>query len=102
MERLIRYLILKLIHFYQKFISPVKGFKCAYGVLHRDGTCSGRISEIVRVSPFVKMPFQISLQFKRCATASKMLENDRPNRKDTDECNDKLCCAGEWGCLLGV
>jgi len=95
-----RYLILHLIGFYQKYISPVKGFTCAYGHLHKNGTCSSRIFEIVSNSPFRDIPSQASLQFKKCAQAQKVIENDRPNKKDTEECNDNLCCAGWWGCSL--
>ena len=92
-----RFLVLSLISFYQKYISPIKGFRCAYGYLHGNGTCSSRISEIVRDSRFKDMPAKISEQFKECSLAKKTIENDRPNRKDTDECNEKLWCAG-WGC----
>jgi len=90
---LLRYLILSLIGFYQKYISPIKGFKCAYGHLYKNGTCSSRISEVVRSSSYRDMPSQISLQFKMCALANTIIENDRPNRKDTEECNDQLWCA---------
>ena len=97
--RLVRHLIIGLIKIYQRYISPIKGFKCAYGQLYKDGTCSSRISKIVRNVPFKDMPSKISLQFEMCASANKTLEDDRekyplkPNRKDTDECNDQLWCA---------
>jgi len=61
-----------LIGFYQKYISPVKGFTCAYGHLHKNGTCSSRIFEIVSNSPFRDIPSQASLQFKKCAQAQKV------------------------------
>jgi putative component of membrane protein insertase Oxa1/YidC/SpoIIIJ protein YidD len=93
---LLRHLILSLIRLYQKYISPAKGFKCAYAHLYENGTCSSRIYEIVRCAPFKEMRSQISFQFRACALASKAIENDRPNRKDTEECNDKL-----WGAACG-
>jgi len=87
-----RKLILSFIGLYQRYISPIKGFKCAYGQLYKDGTCSSRISEIVRSVPLRDMRFEISRQFDMCASANKTIENDRPNRKDTEECNDQLRC----------
>ena len=94
-----RQIIIALIVLYQRYISPYKGFRCAYGQLYKNGTCSSRISEIVRTVPFKNMRIEISTQFKMCAAANKTLEDDRPkyplkpNRKETDECNDQLWCA---------
>ena len=97
---ILRHQILSLITFYQKHISPVKGFRCAYGHLHQNGTCSSRIKKIVRHSSFRDMPSHISIQFKACALANKVIANDRPNRKDTEECNDKLWDACNTACCL--
>ncbi|MCH0695689.1 membrane protein insertion efficiency factor YidD [Escherichia coli] len=40
-------LLLLLIVFYQRFVSPHKGLRCAYGVLHHTHGCSGAVKEIV-------------------------------------------------------
>ena len=93
---LFRHLILSFISLYQKYISPVKGYKCAYGSLYKNGTCSSRIYEIVKYAPLKDMRSKISSQFQACEFASKTMENDRPNRKDTEECKDKL-----WGAACG-
>jgi len=81
-----RLLLLHLIVLYQRYISPKKGFVCAYGVLHNNGSCSQLIFEIIRTKPFHQLPRLIIKQFKNCSLAYREINN-----KDEDKLNSGRC-----------
>jgi putative component of membrane protein insertase Oxa1/YidC/SpoIIIJ protein YidD len=90
----VRHLALLLIVFYQKFISPYKGFRCAYAVLHGGDSCSEAVKKIVRD----KGPFggrrDIRARFQACKEANEILIRNgqrRRGRNDCDECPDCDC-----------
>ena len=79
-SNMLRSLLVLFIKFYQRFISPVKRYRCAYGVLHSNGTCSSRIKEIVKTAPFNQI-FKLTLQqFANCHLAYQQL-----NANDNDD-----------------
>ena len=96
-----RKIILSLITFYQRRISPHKGYSCAYGVLHKNGTCSSRVYSIIQNSPRANLISEISTQFKACKEAHFKLSSE----KDKDEENGNNGCwlitgeCGFWACF---
>jgi putative component of membrane protein insertase Oxa1/YidC/SpoIIIJ protein YidD len=85
------------IKFYQKFISPHKGFRCAYGVLHGGKSCSGSVIDIINkhgVFSFSK----IRGQFQACHHSYETLisqekEKDKKKKKDkNNNDNDNSYC----------
>lgn len=65
-----------LITFYQRFISPLKGFKCAHNALHQQGSCSHSVKKIViKYGVFKAMPMA-RLRFKECSRAYDYLKTN--------------------------
>jgi putative component of membrane protein insertase Oxa1/YidC/SpoIIIJ protein YidD len=90
----VKYLVILLIVIYQKFISPFKGFRCAYAVLHGGDSCSEAVKKIVRD----KGPFggrrDIRARFQACKEANETLIRNGQRRRgqnDCDECPDCDC-----------
>lgn len=81
-----RFPLLCLIIFYQKYLSPKKGFICAYGALHKNGSCSEMIYEIVKTKPFYQLPRLIINQFRNCSLAYQTF-----NSLDEDRLNSGRC-----------
>lgn len=95
-----RILLLKVIGVYQKYISPLKGFSCAYGVLHKQGSCSSRIYSIIQNEPGAALLPEISAQFRACKQAHRVLSSE--NKDDEKEKKKKFpnCCyAADCGFL---
>jgi putative component of membrane protein insertase Oxa1/YidC/SpoIIIJ protein YidD len=58
------------ISLYQKFISPRKGFRCAYGVVNDTHGCSGSVKNIIIEKGLIEG------QFARCKEAASYLKGD--------------------------
>ncbi len=67
MTQLFKFLLLALISFYQKYLSPIKGYKCAYGRHYHTHTCSSYGKKVVlRFGPWIGLRL-LSRQFDACA-----------------------------------
>ena len=64
------------IEVYQKFISPHKGYKCAYGVLHETGGCSEIVQQIILTQGVYFGMDAIKNQFVNCSIANDRLTKD--------------------------
>lgn len=62
---------LRLISGYQRYLSPIKGFKCAAGQVYGDSTCSAVIKAIVQNQGLVAGFPAIQHQLKQCHAAAK-------------------------------
>ena len=93
-------ILLKLIDYYQSHISDIKGFKCAYGEVHGNGTCSSRIKNVVLTKSVLLIPVETIRQFHACQIASKRLNEDNNEKKDKSKgwCVAMEC--GAWSCPL--
>lgn len=76
-----------IIYIYQRFVSPIKGFRCAAGVYYASDGCSNVVKKIIEENGAFRGRFQIRRQFRLCAAASRALlaEKRRKNREDADE-----------------
>ena len=99
---------------YQRHLSPLKGFRCAYRVLHGRDSCSQFALRAIGRHGMVAGTKLLRRRFERCRSASHALDYDRAlRRRERRErglwcvngwnpgCNtadDVACCAGE-GCL---
>jgi len=71
---------------YQRFISPYKGFRCAYGVVHGRGSCSDIALRIARRFGARRTLQLIPLQAARCKHALVELQSaDPPRERQKDE-----------------
>lgn len=102
---------LALINFYQRFISPRKGFCCAHHQLHKGQTCSNAIKFIIRDNSFGTWLPLINARFQACKNASHVLASQRLNlHHQADlpcDCGseifsptDSSACAGDLPCDL--
>lgn len=98
-------LILEAIVFYQRVISPRKGYRCAYGVLHHTQGCSGAVKEIIQRKGVIGGWEEIRQRFADCRLAAEALQDQKPGekpkrKKKGDNC-DFSGCDGQC-CLHGV
>lgn len=89
-----------LIRVYQRHLSPRKGYRCAYGVLHGAGTCSSIGLAIMEQQGFWAFWRQMPLQFDACHAAATTLNQEtgeerkrrkrraRENKWDCGDCDD--------------
>jgi putative component of membrane protein insertase Oxa1/YidC/SpoIIIJ protein YidD len=70
-----------LIEAYQRWLSPRKGFRCAYGVLHGAGTCSSVGKRIMRERGMFAFFRLMPEQFAACRTAAATLHNETPEER---------------------
>jgi len=78
---MLRYVGAGLIRGYQRYLSPRKGYRCAYGVLHGNGTCSSVGLEIMRSQGVFAFLRLMPLQFDACRAAVAMLQQQSEEEK---------------------
>lgn len=76
-----RWLGALLITLYQKCISPFKGFRCAYGVLHGGHSCSQVIKNELLAEGVISTLPRIKEQFAACREAYKELQRNPDKRR---------------------
>lgn len=73
---LIRFVLLS-IKLYQRYISPFKGFRCAYGVMYGGNSCSKEIYKILETQGLIRgIPLARS-QLGKCSVAYKILSSEK-------------------------
>ncbi|MEM1426302.1 MAG: membrane protein insertion efficiency factor YidD [Cyanobacteria bacterium P01_H01_bin.130] len=77
LDRLFRRILIRSIGFYQRRLSPYKGFSCAYRVLHRTHSCSQATQEILRDHSLVEALPRIRHQFCQCRDAMHVIRDRR-------------------------
>jgi putative component of membrane protein insertase Oxa1/YidC/SpoIIIJ protein YidD len=108
---MLRYAGAALIRVYQRYLSPRKGYRCAYGVLHGAGTCSYIGLGIMEQQGFWAFWRKMPLQFDACRAAASTLENESDEQKKArrkrlkDESRKRDCsrfdnCGGVDDCEL--
>lgn len=70
-----RYFLILLITFYQRFISPYKGCRCAYGCYHPGLSCSGQVKRILAEYGVIDGWPLICQQFRLCRASYDFLVN---------------------------
>ncbi len=90
-----------LINLYQSYISPYKGFRCAYGVVHNGESCSVRVKGVIGEVGLIRGWSAIVNQFKECRMSSELLkdQNDNTSQVPWEERKKKKLSDGS-GCLL--
>jgi len=87
---------------YQRFLSPLKGYRCAYGVAYGGKSCSGMALEIIERSPPRQWLPLLRRQFAECRHAYDLLELRRQRRKERRKDRDgtaNCCDAGGCDCV---
>jgi len=104
-----RTLPILLIRFYQRFISPYKGFRCAHAALHKGDSCSGAVVSIIEEEGMVRGFGKIKARFRDCNLAYMQLLEEQGEtgrkRKWYDNCDcgcDVFSCIPHKSCDLDL
>lgn len=84
---MLKYPLIFGIKIYQKFISPKKGYRCAYSVVHGGSGCSGAVIEILKNHSIFKWRKLIKKRFSDCKIAS---EEKKKKEGKCSRCLDKI------------
>ncbi|MCY9865003.1 membrane protein insertion efficiency factor YidD [Vibrio coralliirubri] len=87
---LLSWISLRGIAFYQKFISPRKGYRCAYGVLNNTQGCSGMVKDIILQNGVVGGWKDITSQFSECNAAAAKLQEQSSCKKKRRSCKSRF------------
>jgi putative component of membrane protein insertase Oxa1/YidC/SpoIIIJ protein YidD len=98
--KMINKLAIKTISSYQQYISPHKGFCCAYGVLNGAPSCSAYAKQQIKMHGIIKASGLIRSQFKKCKMAAETIAKDRKNNKQKSDKSDCLNCIPCTDCGL--
>ena len=94
---------LKAIAFYQKRISPHKGFRCAHAALHGGLSCSEFGRQVLQRYGYARFAVLMSHRFVNCHQASAKFSalsvEERPWEK-RDRCLDGIAAPLEVACCL--
>ena len=75
-DRLTRRSATSLISFYQRYISPHKGFRCAHRVYHGGQSCSGYAKTVVQQHGLGAAIPLIRQRFSACGQAARMMRSE--------------------------
>ena len=97
---MIRRLAIDLTDIYKGFVSPRKGFNCAYRIVHGGDSCSSKIRAVISDEPMCEWISGILSQFHACSLAQKLQESEKEKENDKKKRNgpvDAACAAAECG-----
>lgn len=83
---MLRFLFILPIKGYQKFISPKKGYRCAYSVKNGGTGCSGAVIEIIEKASIFEWRSLIKERFEGCKKASESLKKEKKTGKCKGSC----------------
>ena len=99
------------IRFYQRRLSPLKGFRCAHSVLHGGPGCSGFAAQAIRERGLLGAIRPIHQRFRDCRAAFVTLMSEKPDRESEEAKPEKsgfrrvlgnVCPGLCVGCDLGA
>jgi putative component of membrane protein insertase Oxa1/YidC/SpoIIIJ protein YidD len=80
----VKYVSVALIKFYQLFISPYKGFRCAHHVLHERESCSNKAKNLISQRGLLKALPLIRARFIACREAYDYLQSMKSDSPRAD------------------
>ncbi|WP_368011668.1 membrane protein insertion efficiency factor YidD [Laspinema palackyanum] len=91
----IRNLLILWIHWYQKNLSPRKGYSCAYRSLHHGESCSCYVKNILSEQNLLTSISLANQRFSECAQAEKILRI-RSAENENSRASDSPGLCGYW------
>ncbi|MCA9175729.1 MAG: membrane protein insertion efficiency factor YidD [Planctomycetales bacterium] len=73
-------LAIRMIEFYQRFLSPYKGYRCAHAAFYGSLSCSEAVKQIVQREGLWGGRRQIRDRFRACGVAARQLRSQRKTR----------------------
>ena len=101
-------LLLGAIAIYQRLVSPRKGYRCAYGVLHGGAGCSGAVRDAIQAHGWRRARRVARSRFRDCKLAAQVLRaqsgmiansTSSRNRRRRREASDCACDSGLSSCF---
>jgi putative component of membrane protein insertase Oxa1/YidC/SpoIIIJ protein YidD len=79
------------IDFYRRYLSPLKGFKCAHHYLHRTGSCSTYGRDVYAKHRLLEATRLLRARFAECKQASIVAKSEiwRDNRPNASRSEDE-------------
>ncbi|GAA5513431.1 hypothetical protein Dcar01_02166 [Deinococcus carri] len=87
-------LTLRGIRFYQRWLSPRKGFRCAHAALHGRESCSGAVARIIREDGVRGGRPRIAARFAACRAAHNAIHGGSPLAVGSSVEARGVCCLG--------
>jgi len=81
LEKLSKTFLLLAIRFYQRYLSPYKGFDCAYRVLHQEQSCSSYFQTCVERENLSRALTSLQKRLLDCHQAHIILQTNASNRR---------------------
>ena len=91
-----------LITFYQRYLSPYKGFRCAHCVLHGGASCSAHAKTLLLRRGIVRACQGMRARFAACASAAAELEGRAEKRRRQYDASSAAADAGGQCCCLPI
>jgi putative component of membrane protein insertase Oxa1/YidC/SpoIIIJ protein YidD len=79
-----RSVLVFLITLYQKYISPIKGFRCAYHILHQGESCSEFVKRNLLEQDLITAVKLSQVRFKKCSEAAFELSKQQRRQRSSD------------------
>lgn len=81
----IQWLVVSLISIYQKYLSPVKGFSCAYRIHHNAESCSTYVKQAFMQQDLKTAIALSKRRFQDCSTAAQAINFKRSSQKNSQD-----------------
>lgn len=91
-----RWLFICLINFYQRFVSPYKGFRCAHAVYHSGPSCSNAVKSIIKDYGIIKGRPLIKARFAECRSAYLQIVAQQQDSREKDKKSNRRKKDREW------
>ncbi len=79
---------------YQRSLSPIKGYRCAHDVLYCSGSCSNWALDVTRNNGALVMLGQLIKRLKSCKAASSYL-SEHSKEENSEKSSGKECAKGD-------
>lgn len=96
------FIAISLIRFYQKYISPRKGFRCAHAYLHNGVSCSNAVIDIINKNGVWSSYSKVRQRMLDCRSAYQAIQEDNKNPKKKDkplDCGDPSIGCDAASCI---
>jgi len=89
------------IHAYRRWLSPVKGFRCAPQAVHGQGSCSQYALTVLQAHPFGPARALLRDRFQACAEAYRLYKSEvdeGESKKQGKRPGSTSNTSGAWAC----
>ena len=80
------------IELYQRYISPYKGYRCAYGVHCGGPSCSDYGKQVISEEGVVVGTVRLFHRFQECREAGMLVRNNPVRAGECSDCGDSAAC----------